>query len=187
MTKHIFLPERFSAPLTEAERSAELEQSTIGREFLALTPGKHTAYAWCLFPYKVAGEQKVSAAALEHFAEQILEKWREYAPNMTRENVLGQYIYTADTYSQEFINMRYGDIFMGALTEDQVLYNYFGYRTPIEGLYIEGLYMAGSATHPNGAISGGAGYIVFSLIANDLDIKPWWRPVDVREAIEHLA
>ncbi len=144
--------------------------------------GKHTAYAWHLFPYEPNGEQKVPRDLLEHFADQILEKWSEYAPNMTKKNILARYIYTADNYSQEFINMRYGDIFMGALTEDQVLYNHFGYRTPVEGLY-----MASSATHPNGAISGGAGYIVSSLIAGDLDIKPWWTPVDIREAVEHLA
>ena len=144
--------------------------------------GKHTAYAWHLFPYAPNGDSKVPDEVLKGFAEQILEKWREYAPNMTRENILGQHIYTAYDYTQEFINMRYGDIFMGALTEDQVLYNHFGYRTPIEGLY-----MAGSAAHPNGAISGGVGYIVASLIANDLDVKPWWKPVDVREELADLA
>ena len=47
--------------------------------------------------------------------------------------------------------MRGGDIFMGAFSADQVMYNHFGYRTPIERLY-----MAGSAAHPGGAISGGA-------------------------------
>jgi phytoene dehydrogenase-like protein len=144
--------------------------------------GKHTAYAWHLFPYEPNGDRKVPQDVLEHFAEQIIERWSEYAPNMTKKNILGKYIYTADNYTQEFPNMRYGDIFMGALTEDQVLYNHFGYRTPIEGLY-----MAGSPTHPNGAISGGGGYIVSSLIANDLDIKPWWKPMDVREAVGHLA
>ena len=52
------------------------------------------------------------------------------------------------------------------------MYNHFGYRTPVENLY-----MAGSACHPGGAISGGAGYISAGLIARDLGIKPWWTPV----------
>ena len=43
------------------------------------------------------------------------------------------------------------------------MYNHFGYRTPIERLY-----MAGSACHPGGAISGGAGYISAGIIARDL-------------------
>ena len=48
--------------------------------------------------------------------------------------------------------MRGGDIFMGAFNAEQVMYNHFGYRTPIPNLYY-----AGSAGHPGGAISGGDG------------------------------
>ena len=62
--------------------------------------------------------------------------------------------------------MRDGDIFMGAFNAEQVMYNHFGYRTPIPNLY-----MAGSPCHPGGAISGGAGYIAAGLIARDLGIK----------------
>jgi hypothetical protein len=40
---------------------------------------------------------------------------------------------------------------MGAFNAEQVMYNHFGYRTPIPNLY-----MAGSSGHPGGAISGGA-------------------------------
>jgi uncharacterized protein (DUF1330 family) len=32
--------------------------------------------------------------------------------------------------------MRNGDIFMGAFNAEQVMYNHFGYRTPIKNLYI---------------------------------------------------
>ncbi len=59
--------------------------------------------------------------------------------------------------------MRGGDIFMGAFNAEQVMYNHFGYRSPIPNLY-----NAGSAGHPGGAISGGAGYISAGLIAEDL-------------------
>ena len=51
------------------------------------------------------------------------------------------------------------------------MYNHFGYRTPSQNLY-----MAGSACHPGGAISGGAGYITAGIIARDLGITPWWIP-----------
>jgi hypothetical protein len=40
---------------------------------------------------------------------------------------------------------------MGAFNAEQVMYNHFGYRSPIANLY-----NAGSAGHPGGAISGGA-------------------------------
>ena len=78
--------------------------------------------------------------------------------------------------------MRHGDIFMGAFNAEQVMYNHFGYRTPIPNLY-----MAGSAGHPGGAISGGAGYITAGIIARDLGVKIWWRPADAGAALAALA
>jgi phytoene dehydrogenase-like protein len=75
-----------------------------------------------------------------------------------------------------------GDIFIGSFAGDQTMWNHFGYRTPIAGLY-----MAGSATHPGGAISGGAGYITAAIIAKDLEVPLWWEPVDARASLRRLA
>ena len=137
-------------------------------------PGRHTTYAWHVMPLNPdLGAQDAEAFERE-FTERIIERFAHYAPNMTRRNILKTYTYTARTYGAELINMRSGDIFMGAFSADQVMYNHFGYRTPIEGLY-----MAGSACHPGGAISGGAGYISAGVIAGDLEMKPWWNPVRV--------
>lgn len=137
-------------------------------------PGRNTTYAWHVMPLDsdLGGEDP--EAFEREFTERIIERFAHYAPNMTRKNILKTYTYTARTYGAELINMRSGDIFMGAFSADQVLYNHFGYRTPIEGLY-----MAGSACHPGGAISGGAGYVSAGLITRDLGIKPWWNPVRV--------
>ena len=73
--------------------------------------------------------------------------------------------------------MRSGDIFMGAFNAEQVMYNHFGYRSPITNLY-----NAGSAGHPGGAISGGSGYITAGIIARDLGLELWWKPRDARVA-----
>ena len=100
---------------------------------------------------------------------------------MTRSNIIGRHIYTARHYTRELINMRNGDIFMGAFNAEQVMYNHFGYRTPIANLY-----NAGSAGHPGGAISGGAGYITAGIIARDLGLKLWWKPWSAREALETM-
>src|SRR5215471_4485331 len=62
---------------------------------------------------------------------------------MTKKNIIGSYVYTARDYTRELINMRNGDIFMGAFNAEQVMYNHFGYRTPIPNLY-----MASSSGHP---------------------------------------
>jgi phytoene dehydrogenase-like protein len=101
---------------------------------------------------------------------------------MTRQNIIGQYVYTAREYTAELVNMRQGDIFMGAFNAEQVMYNHFGYRTPVPNLYL-----AGSPCHPGGAISGGAGYIAAGLIARDLGLKAWWQPWDARAALESLT
>jgi len=145
-------------------------------------PGKATQYAWHVMPYDPdLGGQDYEDFKRE-FADKIIEKWSRYASNMTRKNIIGQYVYTPREYVAQFPQMRGGDIFMGAFNAEQVMYNHFGYRTPVGRLY-----MAGSAAHPGGAISGGSGYISAGIIARDLGLKLWWRPWDAREALTGTA
>ena len=134
-------------------------------------PGKHTTYAWHVMPLAPnIGDRSYEEFKTE-FAEKIVETFARYCPNMTAKNIIGRHVYTAQEYTLELPNMRNGDIFMGAFSAQQVMYNHFGYRTPSQNLY-----MAGSACHPGGAISGGAGYITAGIIARDLGITPWWIP-----------
>ena len=144
-------------------------------------PGKHTTYAWHVMPLEPDTGGKPYETFKDEFSESIIETFARVCPNMTSKNIIGRYAYTAKEYTQEMINMRGGDIFMGAFNAEQVMYNHFGYRTPIPNLY-----NAGSAGHPGGAISGGSGYISAAIIARDLGIKPWWTPWSAREALEAL-
>jgi phytoene dehydrogenase-like protein len=144
-------------------------------------PGKHTSYAWHVMPLDPDTGGKDYESFKQEFSEKILETWARYCPNMTRRNIIGQFAYTAREYVAEFPNMRNGDIFMGAFNAQQIMYNHFGYRTPIPNLYY-----AGSAAHPGGAISGGAGYISAGIIARDLGRKLWWQPWDARAALAAL-
>jgi len=144
-------------------------------------PGKHTTYCWHVMPLNPELGGKSYETFKEEFSDQIIECFARYCPNMTRKNILGRYVYTGREYIQELINMRCGDIFMGAFNAEQVMYNHFGYRSPIPNLY-----NAGSAGHPGGAISGGAGYISAGIIADDLGLKPWWTPWNARAALELL-
>jgi phytoene dehydrogenase-like protein len=145
-------------------------------------PGKHTTYCWHVMPLAPdLGGQDYEEFKRE-FAEKIIDTFARYCPNLTRDNIIGRYIYTAKEYTQELINMRNGDIFMGAFNAEQVMYNHFGYRTPIPNLY-----MAGSAGHPGGAISGGAGYITAGIIARDLGAKLWWKPADALSALGKIS
>lgn len=143
--------------------------------------GKHTTYAWHVMPRRFEADDKDHQGFNREFAERIVERWSHYCPNMTRKNILAQHVYAFREYAQELTNMRSGDIFMGAFSADQVMYKHFGYRTPIDGLY-----MAGSAAHPGGAISGGAGYITAGIVAADLGLKPWWQPWDAAHALESV-
>lgn len=143
--------------------------------------GKHTAYAWHAMPYAPGGNPDNIEAVKEEFADRMIEKWREFAPNMTKDNILARFVWTANDYTKELINMVDGDIFMGSFAGEQSMWNHFGYRTPVANLY-----MAGSATHPGGAISGGGGYIASRVIAEDLGIRPWWSPVDARQSLSRI-
>jgi phytoene dehydrogenase-like protein len=145
-------------------------------------PGYHTAYAWHAMPYAPGGDPENIEKIKEEFADRIVDKWREFAPNLTPDNILKRYVYTANDYSKEIINMVRGDIFVGSFRGDQTMWNHFGYRTPIDNLY-----MAGSPTHPGGSISGGGGYIASRIIAEDLGAKLWWKPMDARRSLEALA
>ncbi len=142
-------------------------------------PGKATTYCWHVMPLNPEIGEKNYEDWKEEFADRIVDCFARYCPNMTDKNILGRYIYTGREYVQEMINMRGGDIFMGAFNAEQVMYNHFGYRSPIPNLY-----NAGSAGHPGGAISGGAGYITAGIIAQELGIKPWWTPWNARSALE---
>jgi phytoene dehydrogenase-like protein len=144
--------------------------------------GKHTTYAWHVMPLSLDMDDRRYQDFKAEFADKIIETWARYCPNMTARNVIGRHVYTGREYVHELINMKSGDIFMGAFNAEQVMYNHFGYRTPVPGLYL-----AGSPCHPGGAISGGAGYIAAGLIARDLGIKTWWRPWDSRTVLQDLA
>ena len=144
-------------------------------------PGKHTTYCWHVMPFDPDLGGRSYESFKEEFSDRIIEVFSRYCPNMTAKNILGRYVYTGREYVQEMINMRSGDIFMGAFNAEQVMYNHFGYRSPVPNLY-----NAGSAGHPGGAISGGAGYITAGIIANELGLKPWWKPWDARAALELL-
>lgn len=144
-------------------------------------PGKHTTYCWHVMPLDPDLGGRSYESFKDEFSDKIIECFARYCPNMTGKNILGRYVYTGREYVEEMINMRGGDIFMGAFNAEQVMYNHFGYRSPILNLY-----SAGSAGHPGGAISGGAGYISAGIIASDLGLKPWWTPWDGRAALEQL-
>lgn len=144
--------------------------------------GNATGYGWMVVPNKPDGDPANFDKIKHELSERMIELWARYAPNVKPSNILAKHIWTPYDYTRDLINMVEGDIFMGSFSGEQTMANHFGYRTPIKDLY-----MAGSPTHPGGAISGGGGYIASRVIADDLGLRKWWDPVDARKSLEAIA
>ncbi|MBI5966393.1 MAG: NAD(P)/FAD-dependent oxidoreductase [Deltaproteobacteria bacterium] len=145
-------------------------------------PGKHAAFLWQFAPYHLrdGGPQAWDRIKAEYM-EVCLERWRQYAPNLNTSNIIAKYAFSPLDVERKLINMCYGDHCVGRASQDQMLENrpFPGlkpYRTPIEGLYL-----CGSGSHPFGNITGAPGYNAANVICEDLELKKWWNPPDLRE------
>ena len=132
--------------------------------------GHHTAGFWQFVPYDVEGRGPDYWNEIkENYFDRCLDRWCEYAPNMTRDNVIHRYCYTPIDNARAIINMVQADDHMGSYSGGQVGTGRQPYRTPVEGLY-----MSGSCCHPGGSITFAPGYNCTNVIAEDLKIKRWW-------------
>jgi phytoene dehydrogenase-like protein len=137
--------------------------------------GKHTTVVWQYAPYSVAPEGPVGWQKLrEEYAAHILDLWRSYAPNISKDKILGMAIQDptdTERLNDNFVN---GVDVVGDMTTDQMGYfrpfaGWSGYRSPVEGLY-----MCGGSCHPGGGVHAGAGYNAASVIVEDHKLKKWW-------------
>ena len=139
--------------------------------------GHHTAGFWQFVPYSVEGRgPEYWNEIKDDYFDRIVSRWREYAPNMTPENVVHRFSYTPLDNSNAIINMVNGDDHMGSYSSGQVGLGRQPYRTPVEGLY-----MCGSCCHPGGSITFAPGYNAANVIAEDLSIDRWWPKPDFLE------
>jgi phytoene dehydrogenase-like protein len=137
--------------------------------------GKHTAVVWQYAPYRVepAGPQGWQALR-EDYAAQVLELWRGYAPNMTRDKILAMKIQDPTDTERNNDNLVNGVDVVGDMSPDQMGYfrpfaGWSNYRTPLEGLY-----MCGGYCHPGGGVHAGAGHNAAGVIAEDFKLPKWW-------------
>ncbi len=144
-------------------------------------PGKHTQYAWHVMPLNPdIGEQGYEDFE-EEFAEKIIEVFARYrAEHDAQEHHRPARLHRpricrgipADARRRHLhgrVQRRAGDVQPFRLSHAD-----------------RALYMAGSAAHPGGAISGGSGYISAGIIARELGLKLWWKPWDAREALSNV-
>ncbi len=111
------------------------------------------------------------------YAQRCLDVWRRHAPNLEANTFIDWAPFTPLDISRKLVNMVRGDWMMGEISLDNLLDQrplpeLGEYRTPIDRLYL-----AGSTQHPHGFITFGPGYNALQIMADDLDIDPWWRVI----------
>lgn len=129
--------------------------------------GRHAATGWYFLPSasELSGAEWAEVRAT--YNERFLEVWRDYAPNMTHDNVIAHKLYTPDQMERKNM-MREGDFSNGEFAPDQMGANRpfpeaSNYRTEVAGLYL-----CGPSAYPGGGVHAACGYNAYKAIAEDL-------------------
>ena len=137
--------------------------------------GGHTAFWWPFAPYALPDGAEGWDRRRDEYAARLLSVWQEFAPNLTKDTVLGAYLFTPLDVERRNANMIRGAVRMGAYIPSQLGINrphplLAANRTPIEALYL-----CGSSCH-GGGVNGAPGYNAANAIADDLGLRrPWTR------------
>ena len=132
-------------------------------------PGRHAATGWYFFPVASELSTEEWEEVRATFNDRFLARWREFAPNMTADNVIAHKLYTPDQMERKNM-MREGDFSHGEFVPDQQGVNRpfpeaSNYRTEIEGLYL-----CGSSAYPGGGVHAACGYNAYKKIAEDFGL-----------------
>jgi len=136
-------------------------------------PGKHAMNGWYFFPRASDLTPSEWADVKANYNARFVELWQKYAPNMTRENIIADALYTPFDIEIE-MGMPEGDFSHGRPIDDSLGMGDPGgrgvgrTRTDIEGLYL----CAG------GGVSAGGGYAAFKAIADDYKLHEIWKRDD---------
>jgi len=132
-------------------------------------PGKHAMNGWFFFPRASCLTPAEWDEVRATYNEKFRTLWEQYAPNMTRANVIRDRLYTAFDMERKMA-MPEGDFSharSGAYgTAGRRVWNY---RTDIDGLYLCGSYSSG------GGVSAAGGYNAFKVICHDYNLPPIWK------------
>jgi phytoene dehydrogenase-like protein len=136
-------------------------------------PGKYVSMFQMHAPYDLEGGWVERGGELK---EKILAKWRTAAPNLTPENILASTMEDPLDIEIRFPQMRRGSIKHGAYTPIQLGCYRPNQECSNTNTPIEGLYVCGASVYPGGLMIGGPGYLGANKVAEDLDVKKWWKP-----------
>jgi phytoene dehydrogenase-like protein len=139
-------------------------------------PGRATGLISQMAPYRLKeGAQKwLNIKFKEERAEKCRAILERYAPNMTKDKVLWQYMSTPADIENKFPNMVEGSIKQGFYHPLQMGFlrpneDCSDHRTPIKNLYL-----GGACSYPGGLVTFGPGYLTANAVVEDLGIEKWW-------------
>lgn len=130
-------------------------------------PGQHILSCFCQYaPYAPAG-RSWDDGLREQFADRVIAKLAEYAPNVPDAVIARQMLSPVDL--ERRFGLTGGNIFHGEITPDQSfnlrpLSGFADYRTPLAGLYL-----CGSGAHPGGGVTGIPGHNAAQVVLGDLE------------------
>ena len=151
-------------------------------------PGKCSGLISQMAPFdlKDGGSEKwLNLKFKEERAEKQIALLGQYAPNVTKDNVLWTYMTTPADIQNKFADMvkggykqgQYHPLQMGFLRPNQECSQH---KTPVKNLYL-----GGSSVYPGGCVIWGPGYNCANVVAEDFGIKKWWsEPKMMTEARE---
>ncbi len=133
-------------------------------------PGKHAMNGWFFFPNASCLTPEEWDEVRATYNGRFLELWGQYAPNMTRENVIADRLYTPFDIEKK-IAMPEGDFSHGRSGGGIGLGGprQYQFRTEIPGYYLCG------ASAGGGGISTAAGYGAFKVICKDYNLPKIWQ------------
>jgi phytoene dehydrogenase-like protein len=131
-------------------------------------PGKHMMSVFVQYaPPKINGREWTSEDR-DAFGKTVIDQIAKYSPNF-KDLILHAEVRTPQDIENE-VGLTEGNIFMGELTFDQLLFNrpfpgYAQYRGPVKGMY-----MCSSGTHPGGGVMAAPGANAAREILMDLKL-----------------
>jgi beta-carotene ketolase (CrtO type) len=109
-------------------------------------------------------------ALRKKFEDAIIDQWQIYAPNMTRDNIIGCRVITPYDIELRRPNMHQGSIACGDMIASQMdrfrpTPELSGYKTPIKNFYL-----CSSAAHNGVGTGRGSSYNCFQIISKDFGL-----------------
>ena len=143
--------------------------------------GKCTGLLSQMAPFELKDgghEQWYDSKFREEQRRRCIQLLQRYAPNLTDDRIRRMYTSDPKGVENKFMDMAKGSIKQGHYHPLQMGYlrpNEYcsNHRSPVKNLF-----MGGSCTYPGGTVIFGPGYLAANAVAEDLNIKKWWKEPD---------